>query len=93
MRKGRVWLRLSRAGETVHSWGEKPEEGLGISPHETVEVNVIVPLPETRANDIIQVVALARELTHARIESESTRIFWWLKRFCGHACVRVKAGH
>ena len=64
--KSRVWLRLFRAGETV-------QDGLGIASHESKEVNVIVSLPETRANDIIQVAT-----------SASKHTVWRYKSFCGN---------
>jgi hypothetical protein len=53
-----VWLRVSRNGQTVYSWGEKPEEGLGLAPHEKSPAAAIVPIPDLRAGDAIQVHAI-----------------------------------
>ena len=52
-----MWLRVSRNGQTVYSWGEKPEEGLGLAPHEKSPAAAIVPIPDLRAGDAIQVLA------------------------------------
>jgi hypothetical protein len=59
--KGRLWLRVSRGGETVYSWGEKPEEGLGLAPHESkTAAEVIVPLQEASIGDVVQVQSPSR---------------------------------
>ena len=51
----RVWLAVERDGIRIFTWGEVPENGLGFAPHEEAEVNVVVPLADSRAGDHIQV--------------------------------------
>jgi hypothetical protein len=67
--KGRVWLRVVRDGERVSTWGEAPNEGVGIAPHYEAEVDALVPLANTLAGDIIQVQKSSREPALFRVVS------------------------